>query len=246
MNEFGPVRHVLSGLASQQAAELYSRVLAVGSLRIGHGPGQVDIDDVATRELLDAAVLFRSGQDDNLLRPVPPATALRLLLKHRHEELSDLQDRIRDGWQRMEGQLPSPTAGGSARVSRQGVEVLTDGPRISALATELYHSAKNEFRGTETGEFPTRPTAQRGFTPPRAAVESGVQYRYIYQATVHNTTWGRQIIEEAMIAGEEIRLRRAIPVKLMQVDITAALLSVDRAAQAALLIRSTDVLVMLA
>jgi DNA-binding CsgD family transcriptional regulator len=238
--------HILAGLVSPKAAELYSRLLTNASLPLGTGPGQVDLDDEATRELLTAAVAFRSGQDDGIIRPVAPARALRALLELRHQDLGDLQQRVRDGWRRLENQLPLTLTGGSTTTNRHGVEIITDGPRISAIATELYHSAKVQFRGTETGYFPTRPSANRGFIPPPSAIEAGVRYRYLYRASVNNTDWGQQIIRRAMAAGEEIRLRREIPVKLMQVDSVAALVSVDRPANAAMLVRAGVVLDMIA
>ncbi|HEY0640660.1 MAG TPA: hypothetical protein VGD67_23770 [Pseudonocardiaceae bacterium] len=237
---------LLSGLVSRPAAELFNRLQAGGSLRIGTGPGDVDVNSAAVRELLEAAVIFRSGQDDALIRPVAPATALRALLERRHEDLGDLQARIREGWKRLESELPLTVAAGGGSGARHGVEILTDGPRISATAAEIYHSARAQFRGTETGHFPTRPSGNRGFRPPAGAIEAGIRYRYLYAVSAGNTTWGQQIIRAAMDAGEEIRLRRTMPVKIMVVDHTAALLSVDAAAaHAALLIRSPGIIAML-
>jgi DNA-binding CsgD family transcriptional regulator len=236
--------HVLSGLVSAPAAELYSRLIANGALPIGTGPSAIDLNAEATRELLGSAVAFRSGQDDGLIRPVAPAAALRTLLERRHEELADMQKRIRDGWRRLENQLTAAVVG-SPTSGRQGVEVITDGPRISAIATELYHSSKEEFRGTETGDFTTRPSANRGFKPPSAAIEAGVRYRYLYEASAYNKAWGRQVIREAIAAGEQIRLRKLMPIKMMQMDRKAALISVDRSATAAVLVRSPDVLAMI-
>jgi DNA-binding NarL/FixJ family response regulator len=246
MSDSGRGGLVLSGLVSPAAAELYSRLLVNGSLPVGTRPGEVDPDSEATKELLAAAVVFRSGQDDNLVRPVAPARALRALLELRHEDLGGLQQRLQEGWRRLEQQLPSTVVGGSDSSGRSGVEILTDGPRISALAAELYRTARVEFRGTETGDFPTRPSVNRGFTPRLTAIEAGVRYRYLYQASVHNTVWGRQVIRESIAAGEQIRLRKSMPVKMMQVDTSAALVSVDRTASAALLVRSPELLEMLA
>jgi len=246
MSDSGRTGQVLSGLVSQQASELYSRLLVHGSLRLGKGHAAIDLDAPATQELLGAAVVFRSGQDDNLLLPVTPAAALRTLLEQRHEDLGELQQRLRDGWRRLENQLPSTVDSGSRPGMRPGVEILTDGLRISAIAMELYHSPKTQFRGTETGDFPTRPTSKRGFTPPASAIDAGVRYRYLYQSAVNNTPWGQEIIRDAIDAGEEIRLRKFMPVKLMQMDGVVALLGIDRRANAALLIKQPELLQMIA
>ena len=244
MSDPGRTGHVLSGLVSPPAAELYTRLLVNGFLRLGTGRGELDVHASTIAELLDADVAFRSGPDDSLVRPVSPATALRTLLELRHRELGDLQQRLRDGWQRLEGQLPSILGGGTGDAGH-GLEVITDGPRISTMAAGLYRSAKEQFRGTETGDFPTRPTASRGFTPPPAAIAAGVRYRYVYKAVVNGTRWGQQIIRQSVEAGEEVRLRRSLPVKLMQVDTRAALVSVDRPGNVAVLVTAPTILEMI-
>jgi hypothetical protein len=45
------VGHALAGLVSQSAAALYTRLLAHGSLSLGAGAGEVDVQESAVTEL---------------------------------------------------------------------------------------------------------------------------------------------------------------------------------------------------
>lgn len=245
MSELARGGPVLSGLVSAEAAGLYSRLLVNGALPIGRGPSEIDIESSPALELLTIGAAFRSGVDDALVRPVRPAMALRAALKSRHEQLNEQLRLLGEGWQRLEEQLPSAITGGSP-TARGAPDVLTDAAKIAQVVAELYYSTKAQLRGTETGEFLTRPSRDRIFKPPPSAIGAGVKYRYVYQASYHNTTWGRRIIEDSAAAGEQVRLRRFMPVKMLLVDDTVALLALDRVGQTALLIRSAGVLAMLA
>jgi DNA-binding CsgD family transcriptional regulator len=237
----------LAGLVGEAAEELYTRLVATGGTPLGTGYGEVGLDSPAVAELLDTGVAFRTGQDDNLLRPVTQAGALRLLLERRQRELADRQRRILDGWERLAAQLPATIGGGaSAGGEGVGVRVLTDLAEIATVAAELWRSPIQRLRGTETGEFPTRPTEARVFPPPTAAVRRGTQYQMIYQANYRNTPWGSRIIESSVAAGEQAKLRQHVPVKMLHVDDTIALVGIDRAARVALLIRAPELLAMVA
>lgn len=246
MSESGRGGPLLSGLISPPAAELYSQLLLRRGVPIGTRPGEIDPHSAALGELLEAKVAFRTGDRDALVRPLLPAAALRTLLELRHGELDALQDRIREGWQRLEVQLPSTITGAAAAAAGEGVELVTNTARIATLVAELFHSPKSQFRGTETGHFPTRPTEKRVFIPSAAAIAAGVRYRYLYQVSYYNTEWGRQIVDESAAAGEQVRLRRSVPVKMVQIDLTAAVVAVDPAGQAALLVTAPSLLAMLA
>lgn len=229
-------RGPLAGLVSEPAERLYRRLLLTGGVPTD-GDG-VSLADPAVVELLDAGIAFRSGEADVVLRPVSMATALRTLLERRHRELGELQRQMIDGWSKLTEHLPSTVdAGGGARAGG-GVRLLTDVREISTIAAELWRTPTSRFRGTETGAFPTRPTADRVFTPPRSAIERGVRFQMIYQADYRTTSWGNEIIDRSAAAGEEIRLREQVPAKLFHVDDAVALVATDRVAKTALLVRS--------
>ncbi|HEX4703539.1 MAG TPA: hypothetical protein VH352_15535 [Pseudonocardiaceae bacterium] len=97
----------LAGLVSQEAELLYRRLRAAGSV---HADRFRD-SGAAAAELLDTGIAFPSGRDDTMIRPVDPATALRLLIGRRQRELVDRQDQIIEGWRRLTALLP-PTCDG--------------------------------------------------------------------------------------------------------------------------------------
>jgi DNA-binding transcriptional ArsR family regulator len=96
----------LAGLVSQEAELLYRRLRAAGSVPAA---GFRD-SGAAAAELLDTGIAFPTGRDDTMIRPVDPATALRLLIGRRQRELVARQDQIIEGWRRLTALLP-PTCG---------------------------------------------------------------------------------------------------------------------------------------
>lgn len=235
----------LAGLVSPAAETLFLKLAARGSARIGSSPGEVDIRSPAAAELLDLGLAFRSGDQDSLIRPVDQAVALRLLIEQRQNETMIVQRRILEGWARLVTLLPRDVGGGSLGTV-DGVVPLANFDEVVTRAAELYPSAKRRMRGTETGDFPNRPTKDRMRTPPKVALDSGARFQMIYQVNYVSTPAGSKIVAESARLGEEIRLRPDVPVKMLHVDDTVALVSTNRSAQTALLIRSPALLGMLA
>src|SRR5262249_52782808 len=124
---------VLSGLVSRDALELYSKLQAKGAVRIGTGPHEIDLSGEAATELLNAGIVFRSGDGDELIRPVSPPTALQLLLRAQHARLGELQRTVLDGWTRLAALLPV-TVGGPSPVGGAGLELIDNVSDIIRLA----------------------------------------------------------------------------------------------------------------
>jgi DNA-binding transcriptional ArsR family regulator len=231
----------LAGLVDQQTESLYWRIQAGGSMRadrfLTYG--------AAAEELLDTGMAFRSGQDDSLVRCVEPSTALRLLLARRQTELVTAQERIMAGWQRLTALLPPPFDG-TPNSSVDGVRVMTSFDEVVTRAAELYPSPKKRLRGTETGSFPTRPTRNRVRTPPSGSLRAGVRFQMIYHSGYLDTKAGAEIIRDSARSGEEVRLREHMPVKMLHVDDSIALVGIGPQARTALLVRSDALLAMLA
>ncbi len=202
-------------------------------------------DGAAATELLDTGVAFHSGQHDTEIRPVEPATALRLLLGHRQGELLDRQERIMVGWQRLTALLP-PAFDGAPAERADGIRLMTNFDEVLTRAAELYPSPKHRLRGTETGTFPTQPTRDRLRTPPPGSLRAGVRFQMIYHAGYLDTKAGAEIIRDSARSGEEVRLRGRMPIKMLHVDDSVALVGIGPMARTALLIRSDAILVMLA
>lgn len=234
----------LAGLVSPAAETLFLRLLAQGSIPIGSGPGKVEPHDSAATELLDLGLAFRSGDRDGLLRPVDQTVALRLLIEQRQHEAVLAQRRILDAWSRLTALLPRDVGGGSCGTLDEVIP-LANFQEVVTRAAELFSSARQRMRGTETGEFSNRATADRLRIPPRTAISSGARYQMIYQISYLSTAAGAKIVEESAKFGEEVRLRQEVAVKMLHVDDSVALLSTDRLAQTALLIRAPAIVAML-
>lgn len=219
------------------------RLLASGATRTDVAAGEVDIDDSAAAELLDLGLAFRFGANDCLIRPVDQKVALRMLLEQRQAELITAQRRILDGWTRLTALLPCEIGGGGSVGNLDGVLMLANFDEVMARAAELYPSAKRRLRGTETGESPIR--LHRHRPPPRAVPPRGARFQMIYQVEYANTPAGSRLVEESTRLGEEIRIRPDVPLKMLHADDTIALMSTDRAAQTALLVRTPAILSML-
>ncbi|RJQ75396.1 DNA-binding response regulator [Pseudonocardiaceae bacterium YIM PH 21723] len=234
---------LLAGLVGPATEALFARLTQRGHIELGGGPDQVEVASPAVTELLDLGLAFRSGDGDGLLRPVDKAVALRLLIEQRQNEAIRTQHRILDAWNKLTTLLPREFGSSSAGMV-DGVVPLADFDEVVTRAAELYPSARKHLRGIETGEFPTRPTVDRLLTPPQLA--TGAKYRMIYEVRYAGTQVGAKIVEESARLGEEVRLRPDVPVKMLHVDDSVALLSTDRTGSTALLIRAPELLVMLA
>ncbi|MFD7657216.1 LuxR C-terminal-related transcriptional regulator [Actinosynnema sp. NPDC059797] len=164
-----------------------------------------------------------------------------MLLERRQQEHITHQQRLLEGWDRLTALLPQDVGGGSPG-ELDGVVPLANFQEVVTRAAELYPSAKRRLRGTETGEFPTRPTKDRVRVPPKSTT---ARFQMIYQAGYLATAAGSRIVETSARHGEEVRLRREVPLKMLHVDDSVALVSADRSAQTALLVRTPAIVSML-
>lgn len=241
---------VLSGLVSGGAAAAYERLLAVSQMPVGTGPDAFDIDDPACVELLDAGVISISGRATQMFaRTVHPTIALRRLLDRQHRRLAQFQAQLAETWERFAGMVsptsglgdPDPAGGG------EDIQVIRDYPEVVRLAAGLYRAPKRLLRATFNGHSITGYTAEGILLPPADAVAAGVEFRMIYDAKHASDDWGSHSIEQSVKAGEQAKVRKVMPVKMMHVDDSVALVSIDpTGASGALHVRSPALVTMLA
>jgi len=232
----------LAGLVSAEAEEIYQRLRLTGTLCRDSSGGEPDSHAAAVAELLELGVAFRTGKDDALIKPVDPAAALRILIEARQEEMISFQSRILEGWERLSRMLPS-AADGAGNGQIDGVRMLDRPEDIVTHSVELYSAAKSRLRGTETGAFPTRSSGMRSRVPPPAALRDGTRFQMIYEIDYQRTADGAAIVDRATQAGEEVRLRHRLAIKMMHVDDRIALVAAGRGA---VLVQAPEVLAMLA
>jgi DNA-binding CsgD family transcriptional regulator len=236
----------LAGLVSAEAEDIYRRLCSAGPLRAGTPEGAVDLRSPGLVELLDLGIAFRSGHDDELIRPVAPAVALRILIEARQDEMVSFQNRILDGWSKLGELLPTALDSGRTDGTLDGVRALTRFEEVVTRAAELYSAPKARLRGTETGAFPTRRGGDRTRTAPPPLTRAGTRIQMMYETGCQGTSAGASTIERSVRAGEEVRLRHRLPVTMLHVDDAIALVTTDRAGRTAVLVQAPAVIAMLA
>lgn len=246
MGEHEP--NLLAGLVSAEAAAAFQRLSHVPGILVGRGPDAFDPEDEVWRELLDAGVIsFIGSGEHRLVRAMHPTIALRRLLDRQHRRLAELQTRLATTWERFAGMV-SPTAGLSEGLGEDSdeVQVVRDHPEMTRLAAGLYRSPKRVLRATLNGHFASGSATEGVLLPPADAVAAGVQFRMIYDVKHVSDEWGAYSVEQSVRAGEQARVRRTVPVRMMLVDDTVALVTIDESGAAgALLVRSPALLAVL-
>lgn len=154
----GTDKRPLAGLVSDEAEQLYTRLVEAGSLEIGPGRDQVDLDSPAAQELLNARVAFRAPLAMNTLRPTTQATAIRLLLSQQHQDITTKQERAVQGWQLLDSLLSTTTGASLATEHRNDelAEIVQGSDKINRIAYELQQSARHELLGITTGKYKDR------------------------------------------------------------------------------------------
>ncbi|WP_432976523.1 BTAD domain-containing putative transcriptional regulator [Dactylosporangium sp. CA-233914] len=239
---------LLSGMVSDEAAMVFGRLLSASQLPVGHGPGMLDLDEGPGRELLDAGVINITGSGDaRFARTVHPSLALRRLLDRQHRKLAELQQQLGRVWEQFAGMMLPTTGLAHGPIDDQNVRVIRDYPEMARLASGLYRSPKRMLRATLNGHFVDGAPTHGVLLPPADAIAAGVEFRMIYDAIHVSDPWGSYSVEQSVQAGEQARVRKQVPIKMMHVDDAVALVTIDATGAAgALHIHSTALLELLA
>jgi DNA-binding CsgD family transcriptional regulator len=230
---------------SKAAEQLYARLLEAGWLEIGPGPEQIDLTCAAPMELIDARVAYRSHIHDERLLPVARPTALQLLLTRQHSDIMSRQQTAIAGWELLDSILSTSIEARGRRAAGADslVEIITGIEDLNHISYELYHSAKRELLGLTTGKFGRPIEQQSALTPSTPATTRGAQFRMIYDAEVASNPAGARIIELSAQGGEHVRIRSHLPLKMLHVDDSVALVALTvTAVDGSLLVRSPTLL----
>lgn len=239
---------VLAGLVSEEAAAAYERLHEAVHLPVGTGEGRFDVTSAPGAELLDAGVItFAGAGDDRFVRAVHPSIALRRLLDRQHRRLSALQGDLARTWERFAAMV-SPTSGLSGDdVASDDVRAVRDRVEMGRLAAGLYRSPRRLLRATFNSRSGDEQTTEGLLLPPPDAIAAGVEFRMLYDAAHASDRWGAYSVQQSVRAGEQARVRQTVPVKMMHVDDTVALVTIDQTGTAgALHIESPALLRLLA
>lgn len=238
----GAQANVLASLVSAEAAEEYDRLLSVGRVPVGQQQDEFDLNDPAGRELFEAGVLSFSG-DGSFVRAAPPVVALRLVLNRQHRRLLELQDGVSQGWGRFARLTFSNTDLSSLAEEDDEVRALYEPTEIALLAAGLCRTSVSILRCTVTrGDSPQgMDEALLRTIADTNAVE--LEFRILHEE-MHATTSSNHSHTGrfAMLPSEQSRLYHTVPLRMVHVDDTVALMITSRGA---LLITSKEILAML-
>lgn len=218
----------LAGLVSEEAERLYGRLLTAGWLEIGTDVSEESVASGAARELLDARVAYNSPLNDGRLRPVRQAAALQLLLSTRNKEITAKQQQIATGWQLLDEILSVAATGNLPNGSDDChlVEVVSGLETVHKISIDLQHSVRRELLGLALNTSTLTGLAEEQLvTPPEPIVTKGGRFRMIYNGAFAAHKVGARLIELSVAGGEEARIRAQLPLKMLHVDDTVALVA---------------------
>jgi DNA-binding CsgD family transcriptional regulator len=235
----------LAGLVSKDAEELYAKLLKAGWLPIGPGADQIDLANGPARELTDSRVAYRSPMHADRLLPVAQSTAIQLLLSRQHDEMTARHQQAIAGWKLLDSILYAHVEpkNHSAEGGEFLAEVVTGRDELNRLSYELYQSTRRELLGLSTGKWAAPLEERQLLAPPKVASSLAGQYRMIYDTEMAGSTAGARIIEASVAAGEKARIRAQLPLKMLHVDDSVALVSLTPTGlEGSLLVRSPPML----
>lgn len=219
------VAELVAGLVSPAAAELLGR-LSREEIPIGHEAGQMDVTSGPGGELFDIGVLcFRGDNKNRSAVAQPSATVMRRLLDRQHRRAAELQSQLQTAWLRYTEIDPIDVSRADSAVD--GVRLIGDYEELAKIASGLYRSPRRILRATLNGTFAAGSAPQGVLLPPVDAIAAGAEFRMIYDVAHVDDVWGTRSVEMSVASGEQAKVRTHVPIKMMHVDDSVALVTVD-------------------
>ncbi|WP_327025832.1 helix-turn-helix transcriptional regulator [Micromonospora sp. NBC_01739] len=213
----------LAEVLSAEAAALYQRLLAVGTLPLHEEPMLRDAGP--TRELIERGFARERHVGRPELVPVEPVRAMDNAILLIQRQITDRYEgllRVREEVEALQQHYLGAKDWG--RLPEDRIRVLTDGAEIGALSVELCLSARRDVMSIETEHFNRPPDPQSVRRPPAAAVARGVTFRNIYTRGVLDLPGSAQMLRASVEAGWQCRIYPELPMKMVLVDGQTALL----------------------
>ncbi|MEV6301787.1 helix-turn-helix transcriptional regulator [Actinoplanes sp. NPDC051861] len=200
-------------------------------------PG-LDLDEFATRvgrsrdearrlldRMVDLALLHRRPSENGSLVAASPVLAMQQLMAREQQMLAERQAFLQQGYSTLSQVLTGYVAG-EAEVAADPApiaEQLDDLPAVRRRLEELAVSAR-----VEVVAFSPRagnPAAAKAASKPLdfAVLERGVRMRTVYSASAMHAEGAREYADALVAAGGEVRLAPSLPMRLIAVDATTAI-----------------------
>ncbi|MFD0074880.1 MULTISPECIES: LuxR family transcriptional regulator [unclassified Streptomyces] len=204
-----------------EARRVYVQLLELGPAPLSAIGSAAGLDGAeltaAYGELVDAGLASPAGQDPDPVAPVPPAAGLEILGRHRAAELDE--SRITVG-----GAFESFRRQRLAAYHDDLVEVVT-GDAVGPRMRHAWASARGEIRQLDSPPYFPLPSATDDAL---ATLARGVTQRVVYsQASLEYPGQLESAIEPCVEAGEQARVLPSVPVKLVIIDESYAMVSLS-------------------
>ncbi len=205
----------------EEARRVYVRLLDLGPAPLDAVGSAAGLDgaelSAAYGELVDAGLASPAAQGPDLVAPVPPAAGLEILGRHRAAELDESRLTVGGAFESFRRQR-------LAAYNDDLVEVVT-GDAIGPRSRQAWASAREQIRQFDTPPYTPIPGSTDDAL---ATLARGVTQRVIYsQASLEHPDKMRTVIEPCIEAGEQARVLPSLPVKLMIIDESYALVSLS-------------------
>ncbi len=229
--------HLLDGLLSTEATALYQRLIAAGHFRVDDHPDLAESPPM--RELISRGFARERYVGDPVLIPVEPVRAIEQALMVAQAQLLDQQRMLIRAREQMELLQRTYTTSVEPEETAASVRVLTDPKEIGALSVELCLSAERDFANLETAHFRSPPDPRSAKVPPAQVLARGVRFRNIYARPVLDIPGSDEMVQRCAEGGWDLRVLPDLPMKMVLVDESAALLPLDpTGTRGALLVRT--------
>ncbi len=213
--EISPPTALRHALLSDDAARCYERLVRVGAAP----PDALRLPEWSGLAELVAFGLADTEPLENKWLPIAPDTAIAHLADVRARRLAAFADAAAAQDKFLAGLQPD-----ASRVPRQpsrfGTEVLTDTSHILAVVNELPLRATKEMLSLQT---PNQEFAVFAYAEPVTARR--LAFRTIEQVSAESTPGFDALLRNAELIGEEVRLARVVPLRLMIADESEALMA---------------------
>jgi DNA-binding CsgD family transcriptional regulator len=209
------------GLLSDDAGDLYARLVSADGLPLGDLPGQVPADDRALAELCRHGLARTSP--DCAVHPVSPDLALGKLLVRRQRQLLDDHDALLADYERLARMARA--SGRGEHVASPYLETLASSARVQAVQRDLQCGALDDYRALE----------MPWLAPPSAA-PAGMRRRLLCTAALLPTAVPAAVSFAG--TGEECRVLDPAPIRLIVADDLALVLLTATGTGAAVLVRA--------
>lgn len=226
---------------SDEARDVYERLLTMGGQPLEEllRAGRTD----ALTELCERGLVWESVDLPAMVYAVSPMVALRRLFTDWQRQTSEQQRQIAAHYSWLEGLNGTIASqlgqGGDAML---GATLHVGREEIIGLQHDMVLGARRQCRNLETYHFTVGPTERIALPPPANARTDGVQHRTICTQALMTNEVTRELIREAVAAGEEYRVLPDLPMKLVIADDAALVPLTPAGVEAALLITAPVVL----